>query len=102
MQNLDQLKNLQIKMALDNVHTNAQILVNFFKSRDLSRIDELIELTSEKRVSDMRSHAIALKTDTDAYLELLKQNPDKYKKFAQDLALFTSNIAYLQDIEPNA
>lgn len=102
MQNLDQLKNLQIKMALDNVHTNTQILVNFFKSRDLSRIDELIELTSEKRVSDMRSHAIALKADTDAYLELLKQNPDKYKKFAQDLALFTSNIAYLQDIEPDA
>lgn len=102
MQNLDQLKNLQIKMALDHVHANAQILVNFFKSRDLSRIDELIELTSEKRVSDMRSHAIALKTDTDAYLDILKQNPDKYKKFAQDLALFTSNIAYLQDIEPNA
>lgn len=102
MQNLDQLQNLQTKMALDHVRANAQVLVNFFKSRDLSRIDALIELTSQKRVSDMRSHAIALQADTDAYLELLKQNPEKYKKFAQDLALFTSNIAYLQDIEPDA
>lgn len=92
------LKTLQEQMALDHVRENCQVLVNFFKNRDLSYLDDLIELTSENRVSTWRSHAIALSIDTDRYLALLKQNPDKYKAFAKDLALFTSNIEYLYDI----
>lgn len=101
MQNLNELKKLQDQMALENVQANCQVLVNFFSSKDLSRIDQLIELTSQKRVSVMRSHAIALKVNTDEYLTLLKRNPAKYQQFTRDLALFVSNINYLQNIEPN-
>lgn len=93
-------KNSQEQMALGHVRENCQVLVNFFKNCDMNYLDELIELTSENRVSTWRSHAIALSIDTDKYLALLKRNPNKYKTFAKNLALFTSNIRYLYDIHP--
>ena len=95
--NFTKLYNLKQKLTEDNLNINCQILINFFKHRDLSCIDDLIKLTDPDLVSTMRSHALALKINKTEYLRLLKQNPVKYQKFLCDLTTICDNIIILND-----
>lgn len=90
--NFIKLYNLKQKLTEDNLDINCQILINFFKHRDLSYIDDLIKLTDPNLVSEMRSHVMALKINKKEYLRLLRQNPAKYQKFLRDLTTICDNI----------
>lgn len=90
--NFTKLYNLKQKLTEDNLDINCQILINFFKHRDLSYIDNLIKLTDPDLVSAMRSHAMALRINKTEYLSLLRQNPTKYQKFLCDLTTIYDNI----------
>lgn len=93
--NFTKLYNLKQKLTEDNLDINCQVLINFFKHRDLSRIDDLIKLTDPDLVSAMRSHAMALKINQTEYLSLLRQNPAKYQKFLCDLTTICDSIVIL-------
>lgn len=93
--NFTKLYNLKQKLTEDNLDINCQILINFFKRRDLSYIDDLIRLTDPDLVSTMRSHALALRINQTEYLKLLRQNPAKYQKFLRDLTTICDNIIIL-------
>lgn len=93
--NFTKLYNLKQKLAEDNLDINCQILINFFKNRDLSSIDDLIKLTDPDLVSAMRSHAMALRINKTEYLSLLRQNPAKYQKFLCDLTTICDSIVIL-------
>ena len=97
--NFTKLYNLKQKLTEDNLDINCQILINFFKHRDLSYIDDLIKLTDPDLVSAMRSHAMALRINQTEYLRLLKQNPAKYQKFLCDLTTICDNIVILNTDE---
>lgn len=93
--NFTKLYNLKQKLTEDNLDINCQVLINFFKHRDLSYIDDLIKLTDPDLVSTMRSHAMALRINQTEYLSLLRQNPTKYQKFLCDLTTICENIIIL-------
>lgn len=93
--NFTKLYNLKQKLTEDNLDINCQILINFFKRRDLSYIDDLIRLTDPDLVSTMRSHALALRINQAEYLRLLRQDPAKYQKFLRDLTTICDNIIIL-------
>lgn len=90
--NFTKLYNLKQKLTEDNLDINCQVLINFFKHRNLSCIDDLIKLTDPDLVSTMRSHAMALRINKTEYLKLLRQNPTKYQKFLRDLTTICDNI----------
>ena len=93
--NFTKLYNLKQKLTEDNLDINCQILINFFKHRNLSYIDDLIRLTDPDLVSEMRNHAMALKINKTEYLRLLRQNTAKYQKFLCDLTTICDNIIIL-------
>lgn len=88
--NFTKLYNLKQKLTEDNLDINCQILINFFKRRDLSHIDDLIRLTDPDLVSTM-----TLRINQAEYLRLLRQNPAKYQKFLRDLTTICDNIIIL-------
>lgn len=93
--NFTKLYNLKQKLTENNLDINCQILINFFKRRDLSGIDDLIKLTDPDLVSAMRSHALALRINQAEYLKLLRKKPAKYQKFLRNLTTICDNIIIL-------
>lgn len=100
MQNFTELYNLKNQLLEDNLDINCQILINFFKTRRVYNLDQLIALTDPDLVSAMRSHALALSINKTEYLKLLRRDPTKYHKFLKDLNIIATNIMQVQQDLP--
>lgn len=100
MQDFTELYNFKNQLLEDNLDINCQILINFFKTRRVYNLDQLIALTDPELVDSMRSHALTLSINKTEYLKLLRRDPAKYHKFLSDVNIIATNIMQVQQDLP--
>lgn len=86
MINNNTLNQLKQSMNEDNLLENCDTVVEFFQLATPSDYATFINKGGDNLFESIRSHAMVLKIDRDAYLDELKKNPKSYNKFVNEMA----------------